>query len=99
MSSLICPAVDLRRRNRTEGRASLQTFLRKASAEGAAWVPFRPWERSIYRSGLNPPKTRDRASMSEIKTATAPRPIAEIVSYHAHIYYDPLTTRSVAERL
>ena len=37
--------------------------------------------------------------MSEIKMATAPRPIAEIASYHAHIYYDPLTTRSIAERL
>jgi aromatic ring-cleaving dioxygenase len=42
---------------------------------------------------------RKIAPMSETKTTTAPRPIAEIASYHAHIYYDPLTTRPVAERL
>jgi aromatic ring-cleaving dioxygenase len=39
------------------------------------------------------------APMSEIKTPAAPRPIAEIASYHAHIYYGPATTRPVAERL
>jgi aromatic ring-cleaving dioxygenase len=37
--------------------------------------------------------------MSETETTAAPRPIAEIAGYHAHIYYDPTTTRPVAERL
>ena len=29
----------------------------------------------------------------------APRPISEIGSFHAHIYYDPATSRGEAERL
>ena len=37
--------------------------------------------------------------MGETRTTTAARPIAEIASYHAHIYYDPLTTKPLAERL
>ena len=28
-----------------------------------------------------------------------PRPLAEIASYHAHIYYDPATSRGHAERV
>src|SRR5450631_4118342 len=33
------------------------------------------------------------------ESTSAPRPSAEIASYHAHIYYDPLATREVAARL
>jgi DOPA 4,5-dioxygenase len=29
----------------------------------------------------------------------APRPIGQIAGYHAHVYYDPATTRAVAQAL
>ena len=37
--------------------------------------------------------------MAEFKSVSAPRSLTEIVSYHAHVYYDPSTTRQVAEKL
>ena len=37
--------------------------------------------------------------MVELKSAAAPRSLTEIASYHAHIYYDPASTRHIAERL
>jgi len=35
----------------------------------------------------------------ELTESNAPRPLNEIASYHAHVYYDPATTRPEAERL
>ncbi len=38
-------------------------------------------------------------TMSKTKTATSAKQPAAIAEYHAHIYYDPATTRGRAERL
>jgi DOPA 4,5-dioxygenase len=35
----------------------------------------------------------------DVTESNAPRPLKEIASYHAHVYYDPATTRGEAERL
>jgi aromatic ring-cleaving dioxygenase len=42
---------------------------------------------------------RREAEMTDLPDSPVPRPTSEIASFHAHIYYDPATTRLEAERL
>ena len=37
--------------------------------------------------------------MTDLPESLAPRPTSEVASFHAHVYYDPASTRSEAERL
>jgi aromatic ring-cleaving dioxygenase len=37
--------------------------------------------------------------ITDLPPGSDPRPLSEIASFHAHVYYDPATTRPEAERL
>jgi len=37
--------------------------------------------------------------MADLTESAAPRPLSEIASFHAHVYYDPQATRGRAEHL
>jgi aromatic ring-cleaving dioxygenase len=50
-------------------------------------------------SGIPCQSVSKDVEMTDLPESDAPRSTGEIASFHAHVYYDPATTRGEAERL
>jgi len=59
-----------------------------------------PAIRMAQETGLGyPDHAAKEAAMTDLPHSATPRSTSEIASFHAHVYYDPATTRLEAERL
>jgi aromatic ring-cleaving dioxygenase len=74
--------------------------LRRYSV-GGPQLPIAGLHKFLARSGAGMPLVwpGKESEMSNEQDGTAARPLSEIASFHAHVYYDPTTTKVEAERL